>query len=345
MPVAVALSGGADSLMALCLLQEQGYDPVAVHASFLGPGPEQQRLQEQLAGVCAQRGVVLHCIDLREVFEQQVIHPFVQAYARGATPNPCAWCNRRIKFGRFMQEVQGLGANLVATGHYATLHRDCRFSPGLYRGRDAGKDQSYFLALVSREQLEKAIFPLSGWRKDEVRAELVRRGLSAVTARESQEICFVPHNDYRSFLSVQATPLPGPGKIVDSHGRFWGWHQGLHKYTVGQRRGLGIAYSEPLYVLNKDTINNTLMVGPRSELHVTSCQVRLINALVRVSSWPEQIWVQTNYRQQAGLARVQEAEQGLAVTFDEPRFPAAPGQIAVFYSQQGRVLGGGEIHD
>ncbi|MFO7877587.1 MAG: tRNA 2-thiouridine(34) synthase MnmA [Desulfovermiculus sp.] len=344
MPVAVALSGGADSLLALCLLQEQGYDPVAVHASFLGCGPKEQRLQEQLAGVCAQRGVALHCLDLQETFEQQVIYPFVQAYARGLTPNPCAWCNRRIKFGKLVQEVQGLGSNLVATGHYATLRRDCRYPPGLYRGRDAGKDQSYFLALVSREQLEAALFPLSGWRKEEVRAELARRGLSAVTARESQEICFIPHNDYRIFLNVQGTQLPGPGKIVDSYGRFWGWHEGLHKYTVGQRRGLGIAYSEPLYVLKKDVNNNTLMVGPRSELHATSCRVRLINDLVRVTSWPEQVWVQTNYRQPAGLARVQEAEQGLAVLFDEPRSPAAPGQIAVFYSQQGRVLGGGEIH-
>ncbi|MDZ7761950.1 MAG: tRNA 2-thiouridine(34) synthase MnmA [Desulfovermiculus sp.] len=344
MSIAVALSGGADSLLALCLLHEQGHGPVAVHASFLAPSAREDRLQEELSRVCTQLGVPLHCVDVHQEFKHLVIQPFVQAYARGLTPNPCSWCNRRIKFGIMLQAAEALGLSRVATGHYAQLHRDCPSPPGLFRGQDRNKDQSYFLALVGREELQKADFPLAQWTKDRVRSELAARGLQPATSRESQEICFIPDNDYRSFLAAQDVSLSGPGDIVDTDGRILGRHQGLHGYTLGQRRGLGIAHSEPLYVLDKDMDENVLVVGPGWQLQATSCRVGRINALVEVPDWPERIWIQTNYRQTAGPARVQVWGKELGVFFEQLRPPAPPGQIAVFYSDSGRVLGGGEIH-
>lgn len=343
MPVGVAVSGGADSLLALCLLQEQGYEPEAVHASFAGAADGEARLQEELAGICARRGIPLHCIQMEEEFDRRVIRPFVQAYARGLTPNPCSWCNQRIKFDALVREVRSLGLDMIATGHYARVEQDCPDPPGLYRGTDSGKDQSYFLALVDKRALAASLFPLSAWTKARVREELSRRGLRPVSGEESQEICFIPHNDYREFLATQDTHLPGPGEVVDSSGRVLGRHQGVHGYTLGQRRGLGIAHSEPLYVLDKDAEANRLIVGPRRELQADSCRVRLDNALVGVSSWPEQVLVQTNYRQGADPARILLEDGWLDVRFDRPRLPATPGQIAAFYSRDGRVLGGGEI--
>lgn len=330
-------------MLALCLLQEQGYAPEAVHASFLGPSTQEQRLHEDLARVCARLQVPLHCLDLDLAFDGMVIQPFVQAYAQGLTPNPCSWCNRKIKFGALVQHIRSLGLDRVATGHYARVEWECPDPPGLFRGLDAGKDQSYFLALISGEALEATVFPLSAWTKDAVQRELARRGLRPVSGEESQEICFIPHNDYRLFLAAQDIPLPGPGNIVDTSGHILGRHQGVHRYTLGQRRGLGIAHSEPLYVLDKDLENNRLVVGTRRELRADSCRVRLVNTLVRLSTWPEQVWVQTNYRQAAGPARIRIRDQELEVIFQQPRSPATPGQIAVFYSRQGRVLGGGEI--
>jgi len=344
MSVAVALSGGADSLMALCLLKEQGYGPVAVHASFLAPSTREYRLQEELSAICDRLDVPLHCLDMHQEFNRLVIQPFIRAYARGVTPNPCSWCNRRIKFGLLLQAVQALGLSRVATGHYAQLHRECPSPPGLYRGWDRDKDQSYFLALVDREDLHKAVFPLCQWTKERVRSELAARGLQPAIGRESQEICFIPGQDYRAFLAGQDVTLPGPGHIVDTDGQVLGRHTGLHGYTLGQRRGLGIASSQPLYVLDKDMEKNVLVVGPGRELQGTSCRVGRVNALVGVDAWPERVWIQTNYRQQAGPARVQVAAPELRVDFQQPRPPATPGQIAVFYSDSGRVLGGGEIH-
>ncbi len=344
MSVGLAFSGGADSLLALSLLQEQGHAPVAVHASFLGPGAGEDRLQEELSAICTQLNVPLHCLDLHQEFYRLVIEPFIRAYARGVTPNPCSWCNRRIKFGILRQAVQDLGLGRVATGHYAQINWECSLPPGLFRGRDRDKDQSYFLALVHWEDLQCALFPLAQWTKDRVRSELTARGLQPALGRESQEICFIPDNDYRSFLAAQDVSLPGPGNIVDAGGRILGRHQGLHRYTLGQRRGLGIAHSEPLYVLQKDMDENVLVVGPRRQLQASFCRVRPVNILVEMDSWPERVWVQTNYRQRAGPARVQIMDGDLEVCFEQPRPPATPGQIAVLFSEQGRVLGGGEIY-
>jgi len=345
MKIAVAVSGGVDSSLALLLLKEKGFDPVAVHAFFCPPDRERVRNRDSLARACQGISVPFQAIDLSQAFQERVIDPFVRDYCSGLTPNPCALCNKRIKFDLLLQAALDLGPQKLATGHFARLLPGLDGNIGLFRGLDRSKEQSYFLALLSREQLDKACFPLGTWSKAEAERALRERGFEAVAASESQEICFIPDNDYRGFVERHNVSLPGPGRIEDSGGTPLGGHQGLHRYTVGQRRGLGIACSEPLYVLHKDMETNVLVVGPRVELQSRSCLVGRVNRLVRFEKWPREVWVQTIYRQQASPARVAWQGERLRVEFMAPRSPATPGQVAALYSPQGQVLAGGLIED
>lgn len=335
--IAVAVSGGGDSLMALRLLAGQGRAAFALHARFVQPrDPE---LENRLARICQELGVELQVLDLRQSFQEKVIQPFVQSYLQGETPNPCAWCNLRMKFGVLLQKAAELGAEALATGHYARRQGDL-----LSRGLDPAKEQSYFLALVAQEQVARACLPLGEWTKQQVHSSLKEQGLQPPAGGESQEICFVPGNDYRSFLARQEVELPSPGRILDTSGKVLGSHQGLHCYTIGQRRGLGIAFSEPLYVLAKEQDGNRLIVGPAHELISEGFSLREPNFVLPCSSWPKQIWVQTNYREQPVQAELQGEPEQLQVRFQTWRKPATAGQVAAFYSEQGFLLGGGIIH-
>ena len=342
MSIAVAVSGGADSLLSLLLLKEQGLDPIALHGSFLPPGPGAGPLQENLTSLCKELDIPLHICRLHDEFHQLVIAPFIRSYCSGRTPNPCAWCNRSVKFGLLLNQARALGADRLATGHYV---RKAEAGPRLYRGLDPFKDQSYFLALITREQVSRACFPLGVWRKDNVPEALRDRGCTAPIKQESQEVCFIPDNDYRAFLEASGQDLPQPGPIMDSSGAVLGRHHGLHRYTVGQRRGLGIAASRPLYVLRKNLRRNALVVGPRNELQALSCHVRELNCLLEPAHWPRQVLVQTLYRQDPKPASVAfETSQLLKIDFQEPITPATPGQVAAFYLPTGRLIGGGIIH-
>jgi tRNA-specific 2-thiouridylase len=345
MKIGVAVSGGVDSSLALLLLKEKGFDPVALHAFFCPPDRERIRIRDSLARACRKMSVPFEAIDLSRAFQERVIDPFVRDYCSGLTPNPCALCNKRVKFDLLLQAAQEMGSQKLATGHFARLLPGLDGYIGLFRGLDLSKEQSYFLSLLSREQLDKACFPLGTWSKAEAAGALRERGFEAVAASESQEICFIPDNDYRGFVEGHKAILPGPGRIEDSAGTPLGSHQGLHRYTVGQRRGLGIAYSEPLYVLHKDMESNVLVVGPRAELQSRSCLVGRVNQLVRFEKWPREVWVQTIYRQRAGPARVAWQGERLRIGFSTPRSPATPGQVAALYSPQGQVLAGGLIED
>ncbi len=335
--VAVAVSGGADSLLALYLLARRGQACLALHARF-GQGQDSD-LEKDLQALCQRLQVPLYILDLQRQFYELIIAPFVQAYLCGETPNPCAWCNAKIKFGIMLEKARELGADCLATGHYVR-----RQGAVLLRGLDPAKDQSYFLALLNRQQVAKVCLPLGQWRKEMVRSRLKQEGLQVPAGTESQEICFIPDQDYRSFLAGQGLELPGPGLIVDTSGRVLGRHQGLYAYTIGQRKGLGIAYSEPLYVLGKDMRNNQLLVGPGSELRASGFLLREANFVLPRSSWPKRIWVQTNYRESPVQAGLQDTNQALYVDFMQERKPATPGQVAAFYSEQGQLLGGGIIH-
>lgn len=357
--VAVAVSGGVDSLCALLLLRRAGHDVLALHGLFRPEGPE--TAPAGLAAACAALGVPLHVADLRQVFAREVLAPFAAAYAAGRTPNPCARCNREIKFGALLDAALALGATSLATGHYARLvpGPDRPDLPLLAAAADAAKDQSYFLSLVPRQRLARARFPLAGQDKATTRALVAQAGLAVPLPGESQDICFVPPPDqgagneaYRPFLERHwrnaglAAPAPGPVLLVDGQGgrREIGRHRGLWRYTEGQRKGLGIAYSEPLYVLAKDSVANALVVGPRALLGIRRCATAPANLMLPVACWPPDIRVRLRYRQRPVPARVTLApDGGLRIALAEPLFPTAPGQVAAVYDGQGRVLAAGVV--
>lgn len=342
--VAMAVSGGADSLLSLVLLKESGADLVAVHGCFLG----KEKAQVAVSGLekrCAELDVPLHVFDLTAEFDRLVVEPFVQEYLKGNTPNPCALCNPEIKFGVLYKAAQGLGCDLLGTGHYVRIAKDAHYGKMLARGADMGKDQSYFLSLVPREYLLKGVFPLGSHSKDQTYAELEKRGVEIPLPSESQEICFVPDDDYRQFLIDRKVKLPGPGIAVLSDGTKVGKHEGLWRYTQGQRRGLGIAWKAPLYVLDKDMKRNLLIVGTQDELEAEGCIADRLNFLEDFENWPEIVFIQTRYRQRSKPARASQVGSEITFDFIEPHSRPTPGQIVAVYTEEGAVLGGGIIRE
>ena len=261
MTIAVAVSGGADSLYAMASLQrEYPGQVIAFHVLQKDTPPEDDPVPG-LEASCRALGVPLHILDLQEAFFRQIVRPFAEGYAHGETPNPCVRCNALVKFGLWMDEARKLGADRLATGHYVSLAEHPRYGMALRQGADEAKDQSYFLALTPMSRLKKAVFPLARIRKSEVRAALAEWGLSVPLPRESQEICFVPGDDYRAFLKGIGVRLPAGGPMVLLDGHVVGRHGGLWQYTEGQRRGLGVSWTEPLYVIGKDRSRNALLLG------------------------------------------------------------------------------------
>ena len=352
--IAVAVSGGVDSLYALVTLKEQGEEVLALHGRFRPVAPEEDPIPG-LAQNCRRLGVRLVVADLAAAFSERIVRPFAESYAAGATPNPCALCNARIKFGLLLDAALAQGAQTLATGHYARLVAHPRYGVALAPAADRDKDQAYFLLLTPRQRLARARFPLAGVDKTAVRAGVEARGLVAPLPGESQEICFVPGNDYRQFLELAGVRLPGPGPVVyvagdgddGRDGAVIGTHHGLWRYTEGQRRGLGIAWSAPLYVVGKDVRGNRLLVGPAQALHRRRCTAGEVNFLVDPQCWPERLFVRIRYREKAAPARVRVMAGAdgpvLEMCFDEPKSPGAPGQVAAVYDEDGMVLAGGVI--
>jgi tRNA-uridine 2-sulfurtransferase len=357
--VIIAVSGGADSLLSLTLLAESGMPVHAVHGLFL-PNQDAGRLQA-LERICASLGVPLAVLDLAEEFSAAIIAPFVRAYLAGLTPNPCCHCNPGVKFGLLFQRAMALlppgqapcSPPVFATGHYAALTDHPHWGRMLTRPLDPHKDQTYFLALLPKAALERARFPLAGVRKRDVPDLLRQRGLEPPVPEESQEICFIPDNDYRGFVQRAAADrdlalnleLPGPGPVLDSAGRQLGMHQGLWRYTQGQRRGLGIAHHEPLYVLGKDIARNALLVGGKGDFAPQRCLLPEPNFFAPPEQWPGDVLAQTRYRQRARPARIELTDQGLLVDFpdQEPDTPPAPGQLCAVYTPDSLLLAGGII--
>lgn len=354
-PVAVAVSGGMDSLYSLLFLKESGVELFAMHALFLPPYLRDRAFDlavERLQECIDVLGVKLAVVDLSVSFEEQVIKPFVQAYLAGKTPNPCALCNPAMKFGLLWDEAAKLGGKSLATGHYVKLV-NLADGPAVFAGDDESKDQSYFLARTPLESLARAVFPLARRKKKDIALELANRGIKVPQESESQEICFIKGDDYRSFLRAYAKlhdfKLPGSGPICLVDGQKLGQHSGLWNYTQGQRHGLGIAWKEPLYVLGKDVERNTLIVGPKSSFGRESCLCARPNCLVPPALWPEQVLAKTRYRQRLAPARAELSQDGnlhLHFVGESQQAPAAPGQVAALYAEteQGlRLLAGAEI--
>lgn len=350
--VAVAVSGGADSLYSLISLQEAGQPVIALHGIFLVPpddrAAEAAAMRSRLSDACKVLGIPLHVVDCSEDFLRLVVRPFVQSYAEGRTPNPCALCNASIKFGLLLDQARALGASRLATGHYAALMRDVGgtkagsnlFLPALYQGADPQKDQSYFLALVPRARLAHALFPLAEARKSVILERLAARGIVPPQPGESQEVCFIPDDDYRAFVSAMAetlgVALSGPGPMLLEDGRRVGTHKGLWQYTEGQRKGLGVGWKEPLHVLAKEQEGNVLRLGGRAEMRASGCLCDRVNILLPPEYWPETVLVKTRYRERPKPA-VAETETGadgavsLRIRFAGSETNVAPGQVAAVY--------------
>ena len=374
--VAVAVSGGVDSLCALVMLRNAGFRVLALHGLFLPDGPT--AAPAGLAEACAALDVPLHVTDLRAEFLREVLAPFAAAYAQGRTPNPCAYCNRAIKFGVLLDTALNIGAGKLATGHYARLvsspHTDTAMGmntdtgdnsealPLLASATDAAKDQSYFLSLVPRQRLGRALFPLHGQTKEQTRAIVAAAGLAVPLPSESQDICFAPPvaqpgisvaEAYRPFLErhwqAAGTIAPGAGPVLlrDTQGnqREIARHKGLWRYTEGQRKGLGIAHTEPLFVLAKDSASNTLVVGPRGLLGIRRCVTGPANVALPVHLWPDNLLVRLRHRQRPCPASVRVEGDCLHIQLDEPQFPTAPGQVAAVYDADGRVLAAGVVEE
>jgi tRNA-specific 2-thiouridylase len=346
--VVAALSGGVDSATAAGLLVEQGHRVVGMTmrlydargttaASGRCCGP---RDIEDARAVCAHLGIPHHVIDLSAEFGAAVVDEFVEAYLAGETPNPCVKCNQHIKFTPLLQRARAIGADMLVTGHYARI-----VDGGLYRGRDAGKDQSYFLFSMPGHELAAVRFPLGGLTKDEVREHARRLGLPNAGKDESQEICFVPDGDYAGFVAAAALrrgrALPGPGAIVDERGANVGQHDGVHRFTIGQHRGLGnIATKEKLYVTAIDRERAEVRVGPREAAERRELALRDLRWLAEPRR-ELRAHVQVRHRGAPIAAEVAIAGDRADVRLAEPTV-AAPGQAAVLYDGD-RVLAGGWI--
>lgn len=345
------MSGGVDSSVTAALLKEQGYDVVGVSLQ-LYDRPENTpsggktccSLTDVMdaARVAKRIGIPFQVIDMRGRFKELVIDDFIAEYASGRTPNPCARCNERIKFGLLLETADALNADLLATGHYARIERDESGIFQLRKGNDPRKDQTYFLFAMNQQQLSRTIFPVGRLEKPEVRAIAARFGLPVASKQESQEICFIPDNDYVRFLEERGVTLPA-GDITDREGKKLGGHDGIHRYTVGQRRGLGIAWKEPLYVTALDAENARVVVGPKEELSRTELLADQLTWTGAPISGVFHGACSIRYRQQPVSCRAElQADGRLRIAFDTPQPGVTPGQAAVLYDGD-RVVGGGWI--
>ncbi len=353
--VAVAISGGVDSSVTAALLLEAGYEVIGVTMQLWAAEPagaagaECSRRAGEAARdarrVAAALGIEHQLIDLQEQFQEGVVADFIREYRSGRTPNPCVVCNSRIKFSALLERALALGASHLATGHYARVAYDPVSGRYLLRkGLDAKKDQSYMLYRLTQEQLSRCLFPLGELTKEEVRRKAAALHLPVAAKPESQEICFIPDNDYRAFLHRSGvTAAPGP--IVSTAGKVLGRHRGLPYYTIGQRRGLGLAAPKPLYVVEIRTRDNTLVVGEKETLLRQGAVVEGVNLIAFPKLDREhRITVKIRYRAPAVPATLHPStgDREVRVIFDQPQAAVTPGQAAVFY-QDDLVLGGGTI--
>lgn len=341
--IAVALSGGVDSLVSGYLLKLKYKNVFGIHfTTGYEKEPVDLLLLEKLLGFPVTN------IDLSKSFEKKIIQYFVKTYFEGKTPNPCVICNKEIKFGKLLRHAQKMGADFLATGHYATIINPISFPDRkishcyLEKGSDPLKDQSYFLSFLSEEQLEKIIFPLAGMTKKNVKQFAGSKNLTPIHPSESQDICFIHDNSFSHFIIEKQRLRPQHGNIVDINGKIVGCHKGLHKYTIGQRRGIDCPAKEPYYVKQIDIKNNILNVCFKKDLSRRTFKIAQINWNFSDHKVIPDIVTKIRYSHKGALSTLILNESGGEVVFNEPQNAITPGQIAVFY-KDARVLGAGII--
>jgi tRNA-specific 2-thiouridylase len=344
--VAVAMSGGVDSSVAAALLQQQGYEVIGLTMRLWSDParPSSSSPEAAARGAADSLGIPLQVVDLVAPFRREIVQFFLDEYARGVTPNPCVRCNRLVKWGLLLDQALALGADFLATGHYARVRRGESGKLELLRARDRSKDQSYVLHVLTQEKLARALFPVGEHPKSEIRALARTLGLPAATHAESQDLCFLSGEDYRDFIRRNAPQLASPGSIITRDGKKLGEHQGLVYYTIGQRKGLGVSSPVPLYVLAKDADTNTLIVGREEELGSQELSVVNVNWIAgQAPPGRLRAQVKTRYTAREAEAWVTPLDgQQARVRFESLQRDITPGQAAVFYDGE-VVLGGGLI--
>ena len=355
------MSGGVDSSVAAALLADEGHEVIGLSMQLYdasgAPGETDggrtfgscctlDDLQDARR-VAAAINIPHYILNFEQQFDEHVVSNFVREYAAGRTPLPCAHCNSDLKFAALAERARGFGADAVATGHYARVERDGATGAHLLkRGVDAGKDQSYFLFSLTQEQLAHAVFPVGGRPKDAVREYARSRGLPVADKPDSQEICFIPDHDYATFITTRSPEARNSaGPIVDEGGRAVGSHGGIHRFTIGQRKGLGLSSptGAPLYVLALSSTDRQVVVGPKASLERTTLTASCVNWIVGEPSGAVRVEAQIRHRHRPAPATARTLGSGRAeVVFDAPQIAVTPGQAVVLYDGD-TVIGGGWI--
>ena len=354
--VVVAMSGGVDSSVTAALLKDQGYDVIGISMRLIG----YDEGSEKVGGCCSiddlndarrvadQLDIPFYVVNLENAFRENVISKFISEYLSGRTPNPCVLCNQRLKFEILLNKARELEADYLATGHYAQIRFDepsQRYQ--LLKGVDPGKDQSYFLFTLTQEQLKSVLFPLGNLKKEEVRRLAQKYSLKVAEKVESQEICFIPDDNYSKFILEKVFPdAVKSGNIVNTEGKVLGKHFGIHNYTIGQRKGLGVSSPRPLYVIGFDLENNHVIVGDEERLYSNTLEADDVNWISIPEPFHEiEATVKIRYRHEGEPAVLRSIHpHGIRVEFQRSVKSITPGQAVVFYDGD-RVLGGGWIRD
>jgi len=350
--VVVAMSGGVDSSVAAALLKEQGYDVIGMMLRLWSePGKEESNRcctpdsMAQARRVAAKLDIPFYVIDAKDVFRETVVEYFLNGYARGETPNPCLVCNQKIRWSFLLDHALALGADYMSTGHYVRIRKNENGTSELLRAVDPGKDQSYVLHVLTQDKLKHALFPVGDYPKPEIRAIAEKYGLPTASRKDSQDLCFLAGDDYRNFLQRNAAEMLTVGEIVTRAGTSIGEHTGLANYTIGQRKGLGVASAVPLYVLGKNAQTNALIVGTQEELGARELTTRNVNWLsgeTPKESFHAEVKIRYTAKEAAAIVTPIHNSEQAQVQFEAPQRDITAGQAAVFY-QNDVMIGGGII--